>query len=520
MNLASIKYKLVAAFLLMGCAFFLFVIAVVPNRTKATAGKVMEDNVEFTVKLLSDNLAIGMQTRELDNGAALQQTLDLLKGDVIASVAVLDPQRTFIKGMNTDRTILHSDSVLNTADQLRIFRTMRDSDGRVQGYVEVAFSKRFFIESIDRFMLFIWITGGVTLLVVVILGGILANRIIHPLNRSIRMLQELASGEGDLTRRLALTSKDEVGKQAYWINMFIEKLQAMVAEIKQDADELHTVSEQLQGSSDQTSTLARSMKSKAETSAVSMQQVSNALDGVTLASRETSQAVRQIADAMEGMNATVRHVAANCLQESAVARKADEMASAARERIKTLEEMAQQIGKIVKLIQAIADRTNLLSLNAAIQAASAGEAGRGFAVVANEIKELARQTTLATDEINMQIEHIQKTVTESVEQIGGIAAIIGDVNAISQTILTSIEEQAATTSEIANTVTVTSSNADTMMSICDGNAAAISNICVNISEVKSSAEKTENGVQQSRESILDMTAAVDKMHMLVDRFKI
>jgi methyl-accepting chemotaxis protein len=520
MSFSSIKFKLISAFFVIGLLLFLFMIIVVPVRTKDTAEKVMYENVGFIVKLLSDNLAIGMQTRVLDEGAALQQTLDLLKGDAIVSVAVLDPSRTFIKGINTDHAYLVRDTVVNMGTVLRVFRAMKDSDGKVQGYVEIAFSKNSFVQSINRFKVFIWIAGLITLGAMIVAGWLLANSIILPLNRSIEMLRDIASGEGDLTKRLALLSKDEVGTQAHWMNVFIDKLQAMVQEIKNNGDELRAVSERLTSVSSETSDAAQNMKGKAENSFRMMQTLSTALDNVKQASKDTSGAVKSIASAIAEMSVTMNDVARNCQKESEIAKKADAMATGAKDKMHTLEEVTKQIGKITKLIQDIADKTNLVALNAAIQAASAGEAGREFAVVAKEVKELAKQTSRATDEINTQIQSIVTTVGLSVEEINGIAAIINEVNTISQTISVTVDEQSSTATEISRNINATSTSAEQAMQICEGNTKVISQVASNIAEVNTAADKTEDGVKKNRESIENMTQTIDKTQQLVGRFRI
>ena len=479
----------------------------------------MAENVEFIVKLLSDNLALGMQTRVLDEGASLQQTLDLLKGGMVRSVAILDENNAFVTGLNADKALFIVDTVVNTDTLLMVRRTMKDSDGKVQGSVEIHFSKDSFVSSIKRFMAFIWIAGIMTLVLVLVAGTVLSNRIIGPLNNSISMLQDIASGEGDLTKRLRLASEDEVGVQSLWMNLFMEKLQAMIREIKANADELNVVSLQLASTSSETSGLAQNMKTKAGQSASIMDMMSGSLRNIMQSANDSSASVKSIALSIETMSQAMDEVAQNCQQESKIAKKADEMARNAREKIKALEEVTRQIGKITKFIQDIADKTNLLALNATIEAASAGKAGLGFAVVAKEVKELAKQTSKATSDINTQIQNIRGTVESTITEIGGIATIINEVNTISQTIAAATEEQSATTQEILRNVRDTSSSTENMKGTCKQNVDTISQISANISEVNTSADKTEQGVQKNRENIISMTGTVNNLHKLVGKFK-
>ena len=141
-------------------------------------------------------------------------------------------------------------------------------------------------------------------------------------------------------------------------------------------------------------------------------------------------------------------------------------------------------------------------------------------MVANEIKELAKQTTHATEQIDEQVNAIRETVGTTVEEINTIATIIDEVNTISHTIVASMEEQSVTTGEISQNVSSTSKSAERVRGICEENVKTISGIFANITEVNTSAEKTEEGVQRNRVNIQHMTGAIEKMYKMVGRFKI
>jgi methyl-accepting chemotaxis protein len=520
MNFSSIRFRLISAFSVIGLGLFLFMIVVVPRRSRETAESVLRENVAFIVDLLADNLAIGMQMRELDEGAALQQTLDLLKSDQITSVAVLDMNREFVAGLNARGATLSSDTVVNSKTTLTVYKSMKDSDGKQMGYVEIGFSKQAFLKSINNFKLFIWITCLVALGAVFIVGSILSNNIVQPLNRSVQMLRDIASGGGDLTRRLNIRSQDEMGTQASWFNMLLEKLQGMVREIKEHADELTDVSRRISLVSTNTASLAGGMKQTAQNSTQFIQKVSSSLHSAMASSEETSEAVRNIAAALEEMSVAINEVAKNCQHESEIAMRANEKTRKAAADISALEEMTKEIGTITGLIQDIADKTNLLALNAAIQAASAGEAGRGFSVVANEVKELARQTSSATKEIDSQIQKIRETVRTSADEVGGIASIINEVDTISQAIVVSIQQQSATTNSIAQNISATNRNTEQTRSMCQTNVEVVSGIASNLNDVNESAQRTEEGVKENQDNIVSLTGIVGRMRTLVDRFTI
>lgn len=176
--------------------------------------------------------------------------------------------------------------------------------------------------------------------------------------------------------------------------------------------------------------------------------MSSNMQTVAAAAEEMSSSVNTVACAIEEMTASLGEVSKSAAQASNVANKAANGADIARTTINTLGQSAKQIGKVVELIKNIAAQTNLLALNATIEAASAGDAGKGFAVVANEVKELAKQSAQATEEIRSQVEEMQNSTCESVSAINEIAGIIEEMSQINHTIANAVEEQTATIQEI------------------------------------------------------------------------
>lgn len=155
-------------------------------------------------------------------------------------------------------------------------------------------------------------------------------------------------------------------------------------------------------------------------------------------------AVHTISESSAELEATVRDIARNASEASTVANRGTEAVEAANARVRGLGQSSQEIGKVTKLITSIAQQTNLLALNATIEAARAGEAGKGFAVVAHEVKELAKATAAATENISHQIETIQRDTTGTVEAIEGITEIIGNINERQASIASAVEQQHAT----------------------------------------------------------------------------
>ena len=220
------------------------------------------------------------------------------------------------------------------------------------------------------------------------------------------------------------------------------------------------------------------------------------------------------------MSASISEVASNCLNESQITTKARTEAEDARSLMAKLDSSAIEVGKIVSVINSIAGRTNLLALNASIEAASAGEAGKGFAVVANEVKELARQTSLATTQIRQQIEEMQVNTKSAICGIEGISNIVEEIDQISHTIVCAVEEQSATIGELAKNISNVSESASLIATNVGESAGILLEVSSNIRDVSGSAESTSKGVQKVNENAKNLDKLADDLNDIVGKFKV
>ena len=355
---------------------------------------------------------------------------------------------------------------------------------------------------------------------IILVSIIITGAVTKPLNITVAMIRDIAQGEGDLTKRLEVKSEDEVGDLAKWFNAFIENLHEMVSKIAANAQTLNGSSEELSGLSQVMEKSASEMSGRSNDVAAAANDMRVNMDSVSASMQEASSNTGIVAAATEEMTATINEIASNSEKARSITDKAVSQARTASERVRELGLAADDIGKVTETINEISEQTNLLALNATIEAARAGEAGKGFAVVANEIKELARQTAEATKDIKIKIEGIQGSTAGTVSDIGEISKVINDVNDIVSTIATAVEEQSATTKEIANNVVRVSQVINEISDNVDQSTQVSGRIANDISEVNTStADMSQNCIRMNN-STDQLTILANTLREMVGKFKV
>jgi methyl-accepting chemotaxis protein len=256
--------------------------------------------------------------------------------------------------------------------------------------------------------IFASVAAGV--LVLVVWGLALVRGVSKALNSMITMVKDVAEGEGDLTKRLEIISRDELGDLAKWFNLFLEKIHGIISQVSGTAAQVASASEELSSSAALQAQGADTQKNQTSHVATAMQQMSSTVQQVSDSCTRAAQASRQAAEtAREG--GSVVETALTTMHSIA------EAVTSTSKKLGDLGKSSEKIGRVAAVIDDIADQTNLLALNAAIEAARAGEEGRGFAVVADEVRKLAERTTTATKEIAQMIKTIQDGTRNAVDAL-------------------------------------------------------------------------------------------------------
>ncbi len=360
----------------------------------------------------------------------------------------------------------------------------------------------------------------ITVLTAICIWFLCGKLILKPIAKVKEGLKDIAQGEGDLTTRLDVPGEDEVGELSKWFNTFMEKLQRIVSDIGQNAETLNASSGELSSLSGTMSQGADIMSSKSNTVASSADEMSGNINSVAAAMEQASTNMNLVASAAEEMTATINEIAQNSEKSRTITGAAVTQSDDASKKIDELGHAAQEIGKVTETITEISEQTNLLALNATIEAARAGEAGKGFAVVANEIKELARQTAEATQDIKDRIDAIQSTTSESVTQVDEIAKVINEVNDIVSTIAAAVEEQSVTTKEIAGNVSQASSGIQEVSEKMSNSSTVASQIARDIAEVNQSSAEMSNSSSQVDLNANELSNLATQLKDLVGKFRV
>lgn len=347
---------------------------------------------------------------------------------------------------------------------------------------------------------------AIVIAIVVLTYFLLRSMVLKPINEMMLISKDIAQGEGDLTKRVPVHGSDEISTLGGYFNMFIEKLQKMISKVAHVTDKVASASVELSATAEEISKGTDTLTSRASQTAAAVEEMNATVSQVAQNSGKAATLAQETVKTAKDGGSVVSDTISGMQQLS------DAVSSSATI-ISELGKSSDQIGEIVRVIEDIADQTNLLALNAAIEAARAGEQGRGFAVVADEVRKLAERTTKATKEIGDMIRQIQQDTRGAVESMQqGTVKVTSGVDLVNRTgeALSRIVEMVSESADMIRQIAVAS----------EEQSVATQQIANDIENVAKVTKESASGANESAKASHDLSQLATELQGIVGSFKL
>ena len=362
---------------------------------------------------------------------------------------------------------------------------------------------------------------GILVVLVVLVNLQVRWQLTRPLQRAAETLDRVS--KGDLTAEVDPALKprqDEIGRLAWSMQAMLDGLRKLLRDVSNGVQTLAASSNQLSSVSSQTAASVQGMSERATTVAAAAEQSSANTSSVATSMERAASNLSSVASATEEMSATVADIASNSEKARAISERATAQVQTISSLMQQLGSAAQEIGKVTQTITDISSLTNLLALNATIEAARAGAAGKGFAVVANEIKDLARQTAAATEDIKAKVLRVQTSTGGAVADIEMISGVIREVSGIVASIASAIEQQATVTRDVAGNIAQASAGVQEANQRVMETATVSKTIARDMAGVSAAVGEIRQGGELVQTSAEELSRLADQLRTLVGQFKV
>jgi methyl-accepting chemotaxis protein len=377
------------------------------------------------------------------------------------------------------------------------------------GYMHGAYEVQMPLELVDAQVSGFFMKGMLFTIPFVVIGGVglvllLRKLLSKPLNATIDMLRDIATGDGDLTKRLDINRNDEIGKLGHWFDLFMGNLHSIISQLSNTSQAVASASTEIAASAEEMAVGLQTQEQQTQQVAAAVEELSQSVNEVAA---KSSDATSASADSQHQAEEGGAIVSSTVEEMQGIAREVQGSA----ETINTLGKKSETIGEIIAVINDIADQTNLLALNAAIEAARAGEHGRGFAVVADEVRKLAERTTEATKEVSQSILGIQTETTSAVKLIEAGSERVGKGVELATQAGTALESIVGGSKSVQGMV-------QDIAAAANEQSSATGEIARAVEGINSVTRQSAEGASQASQAASDLAHQAEQLQDLVGRF--
>lgn len=429
--------------------------------------------------------------------------------------AAIPVTKAMIKGDFSEAIMKQSQEMNETVNTLKEHIAKRD--GNIHSSIDQSFStSNSLLHEIINFLKALFVFSVIALIGSIFVTSLVTGSIKNAGNR----LREMAQGEGDLTQRLRERGRDETSELAHWFNEFVSKIALIVKTVQEDSTIIAASTQELSSISIELNKNSEDLQSKSRGSSDSAQSIKQSMIDITDSIGSANEGITSVSAATEELNASIHEITHNTENAQKRTREALSKADDSSVRVKLFAEKTDEIGRIIDTIDMVARQTDLLAVNAAIEAVAAGQYGKGFTVVAQEVKSLAAQSNKAATSITHIIKSVQESIETTTTDIEEIRVTIQELDNLISAIAGALNAQNATTDEISNNMITMTAGLHTTTNNIGIVENSISSMAENSTQSLSSCIEVNEGSTTIKESTNDLREISERLIEMVGKFTV